>query len=61
MSKQTQRLWLGEEKQDVILRDVVSCSGNMTSGREVLSWGPRWITFCSPGVALVKATRIKAI
>jgi hypothetical protein len=40
MSKQTQRLWLGEEKQDVILRDVVSCSGNMTSGREVLSPSP---------------------
>jgi hypothetical protein len=34
MLKQEQRLWLGEKKQDVILKDVALCSDNI----QALPW-----------------------
>lgn len=61
MSKQAQRLWLGQKKQGVDLRDAVLCSGDTclsTSVAEVSSLGPKviQIIFCGVCVAPAKVS-----
>ena len=61
MSKQAQRLWLGQKKQGVDLRDAVLCSGDTclsTSVAEVSSLGPKviQIIFCAVCVAPAKVS-----
>jgi hypothetical protein len=61
MSKQAQRLWLGQKKQGVDLRDAVLCSDDTclsTSVAEVSSRGPKVIriVFCGVCVAPAKVS-----
>ena len=61
MSKQAQRLWLGQKKQGVDLRDAVLCSDDTclnTSVAEVSSRGPKVIRiiFCGVCAAPVKVS-----
>jgi hypothetical protein len=61
MSKQAQRLWLGQKKQGVDLRDAVLCSDDTclsTSVAEVSSLGPKviQIIFCGVCVAPAKVS-----